>query len=174
MIPSILSQQINQGLQNFLSTTFYSTIPFFHGMLDRFLNQDGSLSKGPYISLQLPFQKGSSHEFFSEIPLGFTPHLHQELAFARLSGPNPLPSIIASGTGSGKTECFSQPILEHCRTSDQPGIKAIKCWTTSWSGPGTPGCGLKTHQKPFGLWLWTSCIYLTEPRERTWPVCCAG
>ncbi|MDZ7759079.1 MAG: DEAD/DEAH box helicase [Desulfovermiculus sp.] len=38
---------------------------------------------------------------------------------------NPLPSLIASGTGSGKTECFSQPILEHCRTSDQPGIKAI-------------------------------------------------
>jgi DEAD/DEAH box helicase domain-containing protein len=47
------------------------------------------------------------------------------MAFARLSGPNPLPSIIASGTRSGKTECFSQPILEHCRTSDQPGIKAI-------------------------------------------------
>ncbi|MFW5899700.1 MAG: DEAD/DEAH box helicase, partial [Desulfovermiculus sp.] len=125
MIPSILSQQVNQGLRDFLSTTFHSTNPFFHGMLDRFLGQDGNLSKGPYISLQLPFQKGQSREFFPEIPLGFTPHLHQELAFARLSGPTPLPSIIASGTGSGKTECFSQPILEYCRTSDQPGIKAI-------------------------------------------------
>ncbi|MBS3780561.1 MAG: DEAD/DEAH box helicase [Desulfovermiculus sp.] len=125
MIPSILSQQIDQGLKDFLSTTFHSTNPLFHNMLDRFLDRDGALNKGPYISLQLPFQKGSSQEFFPEIPLGFTPHLHQELAFARLCGQNPLPTLIASGTGSGKTECFSQPILEHCRTSDQPGIKAI-------------------------------------------------
>ncbi|MFW6178151.1 MAG: DEAD/DEAH box helicase [Desulfohalobiaceae bacterium] len=125
MIPSILSQQIDQGLKDFLATTFYSTNPFFHGMLDRFLDRDGALNKGPYISLQLPFQKGRSREFFPEIPLGFTPHLHQELAFARISGPDSLPTLISSGTGSGKTECFTQPILEHCRISDQPGIKAI-------------------------------------------------
>ncbi len=125
MIPSILDRQIHQGLKDFLFTTFHSTNPFFHGMLDRFLNQEGNLSRGPYISLQLPFQKGQSREFFPEIPLGFTPYQHQELAFARLSGENPQPTLIASGTGSGKTECFTLPILEHCRTSDQPGIKAI-------------------------------------------------
>src|SRR6056297_2083569 len=40
MIPSILSQQINQGLKDFLSTTFHSTNPFFHGMLERFLEEN--------------------------------------------------------------------------------------------------------------------------------------
>lgn len=126
MIPSILSRQIHHGLKDFLSTTFLSTNPFFHGMLDRFLNRDGSLCKGPYISLQLPFLQGKSDEFFPEIPLGYTPYQHQEQAFARLSGPDLRGAIIATGTGSGKTECFTQPILEYCRiNSDKPGIKAI-------------------------------------------------
>ena len=88
MIPSILSQQINQGINDFLSTTFHSTNPFFHNMLERFLGQEGNLSKGPYISLQLPFQKGHSREFFPKIPMGLTTHLHQELAFARLWAEN--------------------------------------------------------------------------------------
>ncbi len=126
MIPSILTQQIHQGVKDFLSTTFHSTNPFFHGMLERFLDTDGNLSKGPYISLQLPFQKGGNKEYFPHIPLSFTPFLHQEKAFERLSGPNPQPTLVATGTGSGKTECFLLPILEHCRQNfDQPGIKAI-------------------------------------------------
>lgn len=78
-----------------------TTNPFFHGMLERFLDDDGSLSKGPYVSLQLPFQKGKSREFFPHVPLGFTPYRHQEQAFARLSGPAPKPTLIASfGTPS--------------------------------------------------------------------------
>jgi DEAD/DEAH box helicase domain-containing protein len=40
MIPSILAQQINQGINDFLSTTFHSTNPFFHHMLERFLGQE--------------------------------------------------------------------------------------------------------------------------------------
>ena len=102
MIPSILSRQIHQGLKDFLATTFHSTNPFFHGMLDRFLDRDGSLSKGPYISLQLPFKHGENKDFFPEIPLGYTPYLHQEQAFARLSGPEPKATLVATGTGSGK------------------------------------------------------------------------
>ena len=35
-------------------------------------------------------------------------------------------TIIATGTGSGKTECFLLPILDHCRAaSPAPGIKAV-------------------------------------------------
>ena len=35
-------------------------------------------------------------------------------------------TIIATGTGSGKTECFLYPILDHCRReAGKPGIKAI-------------------------------------------------
>jgi DEAD/DEAH box helicase domain-containing protein len=56
----------------------------------------------------------------------FAPHLHQEKAFDRLSGPNPRSTIVATGTGSGKTECFTYPILDYCyRHRGEPGIKAI-------------------------------------------------
>lgn len=60
------------------------------------------------------------------MPLNFRPYKHQERAFARVGGPEPRSTVIATGTGSGKTECFSWPILNHClRTTNEPGIKAI-------------------------------------------------
>src|SRR5690606_10604197 len=35
------------------------------------------------------------------------------------------PTLVATGTGSGKTECFMYPILEHCAEHPGPGVKAI-------------------------------------------------
>ena len=56
------------------------------------------------------------------------PHAHQGSAFARLIGENPRSTLVATGIGSGKTECFLYPISEHCREQREqgrPGIKAI-------------------------------------------------
>ncbi|WP_291319345.1 DEAD/DEAH box helicase, partial [Desulfonatronospira sp.] len=36
-----------------------------------------------------------------------------------------VPTVISAGTGSGKTECFLIPVLEHCLTSKDPGVKAL-------------------------------------------------
>ncbi|MGI2027375.1 DEAD/DEAH box helicase [Endozoicomonas acroporae] len=33
--------------------------------------------------------------------------------------------MVATGTGSGKTECFLFPLLDHCQRNPGPGIKAI-------------------------------------------------
>jgi DEAD/DEAH box helicase domain-containing protein len=42
------------------------------------------------------------------------PHVHQEAAWARLrSDAGPRSTLIATGTGSGKTECFLFPLLGH-------------------------------------------------------------
>ena len=58
------------------------------------------------------------------MPLGFTPYRHQRLAFDRLAGGQS--TVIATGTGSGKTECFLYPVLDHCRRqAGIPGVKAI-------------------------------------------------
>jgi hypothetical protein len=50
-------------------------------------------------------------------------------AFARLTskdGHAPQHTLVTTGTGSGKTECFLYPILDHClRHAGTPGIKAI-------------------------------------------------
>ena len=87
MIPSILSKQTQQGIKDFLATTFLVTTPFFHGLMERFFKEQ-SVFKGPYVSLQLPFKSGQiGQDYFSHIPLPFKPYLHQEQAFERLSSP---------------------------------------------------------------------------------------
>ena len=65
------------------------------------------------------------------LPDGFLPYKHQAKAFERLStvgGAEAEPTIVTTGTGSGKTECFMYPILDHCarmRAKGQRGIKAL-------------------------------------------------
>jgi len=127
MTPSILAQHVEQGLKDFLSTTFPITTPFFANILETFLNETGQVFKGPYLDIQLPFQEGhGGPDYFPDLPMPFQPHLHQEKAFDRLSGPNPKSTIVATGTGSGKTECFLYPVLDYCyQHRGEPGIKAI-------------------------------------------------
>lgn len=88
------------------------------------------LIKGPYISLKAPFLGA---EEGAEIPLvikpGFPPYRHQIEAFSKLTtedGHHPQNTLITTGTGSGKTECFLFPILDYCyRHIGEKGIKVI-------------------------------------------------
>lgn len=97
-------------------------------MMDSFINEDGKLFKGPYISVALPFKKGDedAHYFSDTLSQNFKPFYHQELAFKRLGGGTPQPTLVATGTGSGKTEAFMYPMLDYCHQNrDKKGIKAI-------------------------------------------------
>lgn len=124
-LPSVLAHQIQQGLADYLSATFPITTPHFHGILERFVHAPGQLFKGPYLSIKLPFEQGQSNANVFDFNLGFAPYLHQENAFLRLTG-KPNSTLIATGTGSGKTECFLMPILQHClQHKGESGIKAI-------------------------------------------------
>ncbi|MBI4783026.1 MAG: DEAD/DEAH box helicase [Oscillatoriophycideae cyanobacterium NC_groundwater_1537_Pr4_S-0.65um_50_18] len=126
MIPSVVATQVRNCVSDYLHTTFRPTTPGFDGLIDRFLAEPDNICRGPYISIGLPFRSGTGSDPFREIPLGFTPHLHQERAFQRLSPPYYQSTLIATGTGSGKTECFLLPLLEHCRQQQgELGIKAI-------------------------------------------------
>ena len=128
MIPSVLAQHVEQGIKDFLRTTFPVTTPCFSNILNNFLNEPGNMFKGPYLNIQLPFQQGSqkSRNYFSNLTMPFTPYLHQEKAFNRLFYPNSKSTIIATGTGSGKTECFLYPVLDYCyQHKAEPGIKAV-------------------------------------------------
>jgi len=127
MIPSILATHVRRGIEDFITTTFPTSTPFFHGLTERMMKEDGGVFKGPYLSLQLPFRQGAGGpDFFPDVPMNNRPYLHQETSFKRLSGPSPRSTLIATGTGSGKTECFLYPILDHCyRFREQKGIKAL-------------------------------------------------
>lgn len=83
---------------------------------------EGYFSKGPYIHLNQPFTEGKEFsEIITELELhsatvrGFPwsrPHRHQENAIRSIIQGNH--TIITTGTGSGKTECFLIPIMNEC------------------------------------------------------------
>ncbi len=71
--------------------------------------------KGPYVSLKLPFVQATPEEE-AGIPLTIKPdwpaYDHQVKAWHRLSTKDerqPQPTLITTGTGSGKTESFLYP-----------------------------------------------------------------
>ena len=92
---------------------------------------DAGLFKGPWVQLRRPFRPapGDVASAF-DIRTPFHPFMHQHLAWLRLSGKNHAPknTIVTTGTGSGKTECFLYPVLDHClraKKNGQKGVKAI-------------------------------------------------
>ena len=126
MLPSVVASELEQVASDAIRTAFHPTTPGFSGLIDRFLADRDQLLKGPFVSVSLPFREGSGRNWFPEIPLSFPPYLHQELAFERLLPGSPTNTLVATGTGSGKTECFLLPLLEHCRQQQALGTRGIK------------------------------------------------
>lgn len=126
MQPLIVANEVRRSVADFLSTAFPSTTPGFQGLIDRFLGQPGNLFRGPYLSMDLPFRTGAAGNTFSWLPATFTPHAHQSRAWQRLAGEEARSTLVATGTNSGKTECFLYPILDHCREQHALGNKGIK------------------------------------------------
>ena len=74
MIPSALTAQLQQGIADFLRYSFWSSTPGMEHVIDDLLAEPGGVTKGPYLSVKLPFVQGSNPNFFPKIPLGFPPH----------------------------------------------------------------------------------------------------
>jgi len=127
MLPSVLAKQLQQGLSDYIETTFPITNPVFRGSLRRMLETKDSVFHEPYIAVHLPFRMADDpKEMFSAIHPKFKPYVHQQMAYERLCGNDGRSTIIATGTGSGKTECFLYPMLEYCyQHRGERGIKAL-------------------------------------------------
>lgn len=132
MNPILLARHVDESLRELVHSTLNTTSRGFAGTVDRFLGEQKNFIKGPWVSVDMPFRqvdaadKGVWTQPFPEVPLRFAPYQHQVEAFARLGGANPRSTLVATGTGSGKTESYLWPILDHCRRhKGKPGIKAI-------------------------------------------------
>ncbi|WP_209507395.1 DEAD/DEAH box helicase [Ruegeria sp. HKCCSP335] len=132
MNPILLARHVQDSLRELVHSTLNSTSPAFEGMVERFIDEPANFIKGPWISVDMPFRQikgaedGTWQQPFPEVPLRFAPYQHQMDAFARLSGEAMRSTLVATGTGSGKTESYLWPILDHCRRNKgKPGIKAI-------------------------------------------------
>ncbi len=126
MLPSVVASELEQVAADAIRTAFHPTTPGFSGLIDRFLADREQLLKGPFVSVALPFHQGTGRDWFPQIPLPFPPYRHQEKAFDRLLPGTPRNTLVATGTGSGKTECFLLPLLEHCRQQQTLGTRGIK------------------------------------------------
>ena len=127
MLPSILARQLQQGLKDYIKTTFPMTTPVFKGSLDNLLETKDSVFHEPYVSIKLPFRVVETMpNMFEAINMKYIPYVHQEKAFERLAGEDGRSTLIATGTGSGKTECFLYPLLDYCyKHRGERGIKAL-------------------------------------------------
>lgn len=127
MLPSILAKQLEQGIGDYIETTFPMTNEPFKGSVKKMIETKDSVFHEPYVSVRLPFRVAEHMPTqFQSIHPAYLPYVHQEKAFERLTGDDARSTLIATGTGSGKTECFLYPILEYCyQHRGERGIKAL-------------------------------------------------
>lgn len=137
LLPSLEAEQFRHALTDYLTTTFAFSDSEAEEELDRLLkDRDRGIFRGPYVRLRLPFQAavGGWQELLGWTPSN-APHAHQAAAWRRLTSrdlgdddPGPKPTLVTTGTGSGKTEAFLLPILDHVtrmKAAGQGGIKAL-------------------------------------------------
>ena len=127
MLPSILARQYQEGLIDYIDTSFPITNSIFKDSLRNMLNTKDSVFHEPYVAVRLPFRvyEGEGN-LFQAIRQQYNPYVHQQKAFERLTGEDGSSTLVATGTGSGKTECFLYPILEYCyKHRGESGIKAL-------------------------------------------------
>ncbi|MBT0566082.1 DEAD/DEAH box helicase [Williamsia sp. CHRR-6] len=135
LLPGVQAPVVQDGILDYLSTTFALADEEARLSLAEFLaDRANGIFKGPYLRLRLPFKAAAdgwrdSLEWYS----GFPPYGHQARAFARLSSldvgeakPRPLPTLVTTGTGSGKTEAFLYPIIDHVLRAKERGVTGIK------------------------------------------------
>jgi ATP-dependent helicase YprA (DUF1998 family) len=134
LLPTIQADRIRNSLVDYLTTTFALSDADVRDALDRFLSDaDNGMFKGPYVRLRLPFRPAAEGwrntlDWYE----GPTPYGHQAAAFARLASAvagqtrRPLPTLVTTGTGSGKTEAFLYPILDHLLRARRDGVTGTK------------------------------------------------
>ena len=133
MIPAIVADELRATLLDYLDTTFSFQDVAVAEALQRFLTDPKQgIFKGPYLRLQLPFRRAEANEArkILDIAPPFIPYVHQITAFERLTGKDnhqPQHTLVTTGTGSGKTECFLYPAARPLPPPrcGEPGIKAI-------------------------------------------------
>jgi DEAD/DEAH box helicase domain-containing protein len=135
MLPASLAQDVKRQIRHYLEATFNFRRRDEEAALSGFINDpENGLFKGPWVQLRRPFKLASDNfdpaSLFDVRP-DFHPFNHQRQAWERLSskGRQPQSTIITTGTGSGKTECFLFPLLDHCLRAVARGERGVKAIT---------------------------------------------
>lgn len=125
MLPSLVVEEVRRGVAETLRAQFEPSTELFKDAIRRLIEAPPWV-QGPYVQLGLPFVQGTKgKDFFTSFQTEFPAHHHQELAW-QLCGQQGRSTLVATGTGSGKTECFLYPVLDHVARARKEGVKGIK------------------------------------------------
>lgn len=144
-----ITQTLKQALVDYLVTTFDANKDGNEPELARKIRESfeypRALITGPYLEMIYPYVKGTSLNSLCQegvlsaklqslhcfslpkpepIPLDVPLYLHQEKAIRKLCQEE-RSVVISSGTGSGKTECFTIPIVNDLLNDPTPGVRAL-------------------------------------------------
>jgi len=129
--PITASRNIQEGFTDYITTTFHFADSAYEKAFKQALAKDGAVAKGPYVDIGGSYEAGHSLEQLidsgdvsplfrnlekvpedkKELKLTRPLYLHQEAAIKKNNQGKSL--IVTTGTGSGKTECFLIPIVDH-------------------------------------------------------------
>ena len=136
LIPVHASEHVLGGVSEYLATAFSLANPETSNALKAFLEDtERGMFHGPYVRTRLPYARAIGWDGILDwLPSWFTPYHHQAEAFRRLRSRDehgerrPDPTLVITGTGSGKTESFLYPVLDHAvraRAEGHTGVKAL-------------------------------------------------
>jgi hypothetical protein len=141
--PIIFTERVVGSFLKYQLTAYPFADEHLHKQMRKLLSlddtRDSPLLKGPYISLSRSFRRGAAVDALAADGL-FHPHMrqrvpaaitnvygHQEQAIRAIHAGKT--TLISTGTGSGKSECFLYPIISKClELKDEnaaPGICAV-------------------------------------------------
>lgn len=135
MLPLQQAYEAKDAIIEYLKATFNFKDKEVNDAFYAFIQNDKyGIAHEPYISLKTPFTSADSDgSDVMDIVPGYTLYKHQYQSFQRLTSKDnhsPQPTLLTTGTGSGKTECFLFPLLDYCYQWRQnhehaEGVKAI-------------------------------------------------
>lgn len=130
MNPLLIARNLRDEYLRLLKTTFHPRQQELRERFNAEIERDGFLTREPFIALAQPYKLATAlTQLLPETrqrfaPICDTPYQHQAEAGGRIM--DGLPTVVATGTGSGKTEAFLMPIVDHCLRVHQPGVHTVK------------------------------------------------
>ncbi len=134
LIPVHASEHVLGGVSEYLATAFSLANPETSNALKAFLEDtERGMFYGPYARVRLPYARAIGWDGILDwMPSWFTPYHHQAEAFRRLRSRDehgerrPDPTLVITGTDSGKTESFLYPVLDHAVRARAEGHTRVK------------------------------------------------
>jgi len=130
MNPLLIARNLREEYLRLLKTHFNPRQQELKAAFNREIEKDGFLTREPFIALSQPYEIAppiaelhpQARQRFA--PISETPYQHQAEACRRILAGKP--TVVATGTGSGKTEAFLMPIIDHCLRVHKEGENSLK------------------------------------------------